>query len=112
MPPEPSALRRRPQPAFLRNGQRDGSEPSTAYRNLAIWCVNSQGSLTGQERTHPSRQVRFAAALQSEYGASHRRLLETSRRAGVWPDSVQVLGGTLALRPVSYTHLTLPTNRE
>ena len=41
MPPEPSALRRRPQPAFLRNGQRDGSEPSTAYRNLAIWCVNS-----------------------------------------------------------------------
>ena len=25
-------------------------------------------------------------------------LLETSRRAGVWPDSVQVLGGTLALR--------------
>jgi hypothetical protein len=26
------------------------------------------------------------------------RLLETSRRAGVWPDSVQVLGGTPASR--------------
>ena len=29
---------------------------------------------------------------------SDRRLLDDSRRAGVWPDSVQVIGGRLSMR--------------
>jgi hypothetical protein len=36
------------------------------------------------------------------------RLLDTGRRAGVWPDSVQVLGGTLSKRlPTSVTGVAL-----
>ena len=29
---------------------------------------------------------------------SDRRLLDDSRRTGVWPDSVQVIGGQLSMR--------------
>jgi hypothetical protein len=29
---------------------------------------------------------------------AHRRLLDDSPRAGVWPDSVQVIGGQLSMR--------------
>jgi hypothetical protein len=46
------------------------------------------------ERTTAHRQIRSTCLADS----SDSRLLETSLRAGVWPDSVQVLGGTLASR--------------
>jgi hypothetical protein len=50
-------------------------------------CEGTTSSCVGQEADkHKQRLLPLS------------RLLETSLRAGVWPDSVQVLGGTLASR--------------
>ncbi len=39
----------------------------------------------------------WADSARTHIGTSGSRLLETSRRIGVWPDSVQVSGGTLSI---------------
>jgi hypothetical protein len=42
--------------------------------------------------------VPIPIARAADEGLSHRRLLDDSLRAGVWPDSVQVIGGKLSMR--------------
>ena len=54
--------------------------------------VEHHAALCAVGRTHQSGRCDACPTV------GDRCLLETSRRAGVWPDSVQVLGGTLALR--------------
>src|SRR5215207_1653701 len=55
-------------------------------------CSLSDGSRT------PSA-TRIAPSADPVSGrAPRRRLLDDSSRAGVWPDSVQVIGGQLSLR--------------
>ena len=49
-------------------------------------------------RTESSDAVRCADMLDGCSWAPDRRLLDDSNRTGVWPDSVQVIGGQLSMR--------------
>ena len=73
------------------------------YRGLNRAPVHSEqfrhhcaGSHVGESDTGRQASACICAKRAQLYG--HTRLLETSRRIGVWPDSVQVLGGTLSMR--------------
>jgi hypothetical protein len=50
------------------------------------------GTFAALERADP---VAIAPKSQGPSQPSHTRLLDDSGRAGVWPDSVQVIGGEL-----------------
>ena len=53
-------------------------------RRPPSWCTLGPTNLSGRERGGMTR--------------CFSRLLDDSRRAGVWPDSVQVIGGKLSMR--------------
>ena len=42
--------------------------------------------------------VHAPVPIQATWDVQQRRLLDDSRRTGVWPDSVQVIGGKLSMR--------------
>lgn len=70
--------------------------------------ISSARSQSPSSRARGRHNRRRSTRTGHAISAVDRRLLETFGRAGVWPDSVQALGGTLSMRlPTSSTGVAL-----
>ena len=65
---------------------------------MRAWTSEHKVRECGHGTVCSSRPRRTERALLPQIAWGDRRLLDDSGRAGVWPDSVQVIGGTLSKR--------------
>src|SRR5450759_6040284 len=100
--------RPRPSAVLVRVGCGAWEQPARAGQT-SRWALGAAGGRTG----HPdggAPRLRARRGLQAPVVALSRRPIGDRPAGGGGPGGGRI--GTSKLEPVSYTHLTLPTNRE